>query len=320
MPITEDVNLIYKVAVKFYIEGRSQVEIAQSENLSRATICRLLRIARDMNMVHIDVTMPKVQPPSPRMAEELANALDLSEVIMAPVVMGEASEEALLRSTTATAAAHMPRLISDSYMVGVGWGRSVYGTALQLPYTKGPKKLFIPLVNNFAYTVPTLQTSVIMSYFGERFRSNCYYLNISHQPRKKGERTEAELENIRQLTVFWDALDAAIFSLSSPEQLIASEVYSDLWQGGLDVECPNEQSMRFECMGQVYCEDGSYVGVNKNYDLIALDLKRLRSIKKSICIGSGLGKVKSLIYAARLGFYNVLITDGVTAAAMLKEI
>ncbi len=79
LPITEDVNLIYKVAVKFYIEGRSQVEIAQSENLSRATICRLLRIARDMDMVHIDVTMPKVQPPSPRMAEELANALGISK-------------------------------------------------------------------------------------------------------------------------------------------------------------------------------------------------------------------------------------------------
>ncbi|MGI6150764.1 MAG: sugar-binding domain-containing protein [Christensenellales bacterium] len=319
MPITDDVNLIYKVAVKFYLEGKSQVEIARSENLSRATICRLLRAAREMDMVHIDVTMPKAPPPSPRVAEELAKALGLSEVIVAPAAPGDTNEETLLRSTVAAAAAHMPRLIADSYMVGVGWGRSIYGTALQLPNTKGPKKLFIPLVNNFAYTVPALQTSVIMSYFGERFNSNCYYLNISHQPRKKGERTEAELENIRQLTVFWNALDAAIFSLSSPEQLLNSEVYSALWQNGLDAG-PDEQSMRFECMGQVYCEDGSYVGVNKNYDLIALDLKRLRNIKKSICIGSGLKKVKSLIYAARLGFYNVLITDGVTAAAMLKEV
>jgi deoxyribonucleoside regulator len=320
VPITEDVNLIYKVAVKFYVEGQSQVEIAQSENLSRATICRLLRAAREMDMVHIDVSMPKAPPPSPRIAEDLARALKLSEVIVAPAAPGDTNEETLLRSTVATAAAHMPRLIADSYMVGVGWGRSVYRTALQLPYTKGSKKLFIPLVNNFAYTVPALQTSVIMSYFGERFNSNCYYLNIAHQPRKKGERTEAELENIRQLTVFWNALDAAIFSLSSPEQLLSSEIYSSHWEGGLDVERPDEQSMRFECMGQVYCEDGSYVGVNKNYDLIALDLKRLRNIKKSICIGSGLKKVKSLIYAARLGFYNVLITDSVTASAMLEEV
>jgi len=320
LSIIEDINLIYKVAVKFYMEEVSQVDIARTENLSRATICRLLRTAREMDMVHIDVSMPKIPPPTPRMAEELKNALGLSEVIMAPAALGETSEDVLLRSTTATAAAHMPRLLADAFMVGVGWGRSVYNTALQLPYTKNQEKLFVPLVNNFAYTVPTLQTSVILSYFGERFRSNCYYLNISHQPRKKGERTEAELENIRQLTVFWDALDAAVFSLSSPGQLVNSEVYSDLWQDGIDSGSPSEQAMRFECMGQVYCEDGSYVGMNRNYDLIALDLKRLRSIKKSICIGSGLKKAKSLLYAARLGFYNILVTDSVTAAAMLDEI
>lgn len=319
MPITEDVNLIYKVAVKFYIEGKSQVEIAKSENLSRATICRLLRAAREMDMVHIEVSMPKVPPPSPHIAQELAQALKLKEVIVAPAVLGEDNEDAVLRATAATAAAHMPRLLADAYMVGIGWGRSVYATALQLPYVKGPKKLFVPLVNNFAYTVPSLQTSVILSYFGERFNSNCYYLNISHQPRKKGERTEAELENIRQLTVFWDALDVAVFGLSSPEQLRHSEVYSALWQNGLD-DAPDKDDMQFECMGQVYCEDGSYVGVNRNYDLIALDLKQLRHIKKSICIGAGRQKAKALLHAGKLGFYNILITDAVTASLMLEEL
>ncbi len=318
MSMTDDVGLVHKIALKFHVEGLSQVEIAEEEGLSKATVCRILKSAKDMGMVHVNVTMPSAAPPAPKEAGVLCRALGLDEVIIAPAASGE-TEESLIDATAATAAANMPRLLADSYMVGVGWGRSVYNTALQLPYTEGAKKLFIPLVNNFAYTIPTLQTSVIMSYFGERFRSNCYYLNISHQPRRKGERTEAEMENIRQLAAYWEALDAAVFSISSPEQLLGSEMYSDLWRGGLEGGS-YEQSMRFESMGQVFCEDGSYVGINKNYDLIALDLKRLSSIKTSICIGSGLKKVNALIYTAKLGLYNVLITDSATASAMLEQI
>ena len=71
-------------------------------------------------------------------------------------------------------------------------------------------------------------------------------------------------------------------------------------------------------MGQVFYANGSYYGVNRNFDMISMDLQRLKEIDNVICLGAGIGKAETLIAAGRGGFYKTLIVDHLTAEAMLK--
>jgi DNA-binding transcriptional regulator LsrR (DeoR family) len=73
-------------------------------------------------------------------------------------------------------------------------------------------------------------------------------------------------------------------------------------------------------MAQVFYENGSCCSVNRNFDIVAIDLQRLREIHTVVCIAAGSKKVKALINAARGGFYNTLVVDAPTAEEMLKQL
>ena len=319
----DDSILMYRIAKLYYLQNISQVEISRIEGISRSTVSRLLDKARSSGIISVDVKLP-ISTKAEKLEKELCKRLGIKEVIVAPTSAQEntpETEEAILRDLSSVAAAHLPRLLADCQMIGIGWGRSLYHTAAELPYTQAtPAKLFVPIVNDFSTHVRYLQTSTIVSRFSEKFESNGYYLNIAPKQRIKGERTEEELNNIRQLAVYWDVLDAAILSFSSPQQCLSSPIYRCLWENGLDTVPPEEEHMLFECMGQVLYEDGSYYGVNRNYDTVALDLQRLKEIPNVICIGGGIAKVQTLVYAGLSGYYKTLIVDHPTAENMLRTL
>ena len=317
----DDSILMYRIAKLYYLQNISQVEISRLEGISRSTVSRLLDKARSSGIISVDVKLP-ISTKAEKTEKDLCKRLGIREVIIAPTSVQETSldaENALLRDLASVAAAHLPRLLADCQMIGIGWGRSLYYTAAELPYTHCDQpKLFVPMVNDFSTHERFLQTSTIVSRFSEKFESNGYYLNIAPKQRAKGERTEAELENIRQLAIYWDVLDAAVLSFSSPQQLVQNPIYRCLWENGIDDVPPEEEHMLFESMGQVLYEDGSYYGVNRNYDTVALDLQRLKEIQNVICIGGGTQKASTLVYAGLSGYYKTLIVDYHTAEKMLQ--
>lgn len=317
----EDLKLMYRIACRYYLDQVQQVEIARLEGVSRSTVSRMLEKARAGGMVRVEVNMP-VELDVSKLERELAKALGLRRAVVAPVsesVNDAAHEERIMLQTAAIAGAYLPRLLQGSRYVGLGWGRTLYEAADRLPEVKeGEPKFFVPMVNNYSRHCRYMQTSTIVSRFCDKFDSEGFYLNISDPSHKRGERNESELENIRQLCVYWDMLDAAVLSFSSPRQLLTNPYYIDVWQGGIDIGDPDEKEMLFESMGQVFYANGSYYGVNRNFDMISMDLQRLKEIDNVICLGAGIGKAETLIAAGRGGFYKTLVVDHLTAEAMLK--
>lgn len=324
MALTDDYNLIYRIAKMYFLDGLSQVETAKATGLSRATVCRALEAAKSSGMVSISLHMPADAKPDSKTAQKLCSALGLKEVILAPTCYDDETNEGielLSHDVTSVAAAHLPRLLADSHMVGLAWGRTVYNTALHLPPVRdGKRRLFVPLISNFSSGNSYLQTSSIVARFVDSFSASGYYLNISQKERSKGERTPEEAAQIQRLAVYWDALDSAIISFSSPDNLAGYEYCGDLWLNYAAETDALTNQMCFESMAQVFYENGSYCSVNRNFDIVAIDLQRLREIQTVICIAAGKKKAKALINAARGRFYNTLILDAPTAEDMLRRL
>jgi len=65
--------------------------------------------------------------------------------------------------------------------------------------------------------------------------------------------------------------------------------------------------------------DGSIYHFGHAYRQVAFDLRRLQRIRKVICLAGGPKKVDGILAAARLGYFNTLITDSVTAKAFYDK-
>jgi DNA-binding transcriptional regulator LsrR (DeoR family) len=72
-----------------------------------------------------------------------------------------------------------------------------------------------------------------------------------------------------------------------------------------------------DILGQFFMDDQTIFAFPKEYLVIALDLMALKRIKQVICIARGLHKVEAIVHAANQGYIKTLITDEITAKAIL---
>ena len=315
-----DSTLMYRIARCYYQDNMSQNEIAQLEGISRSTVSRLLEKAKNNGIVTIDIKIPKI-PDVEILADRIRAKLHLNRVIVVPVSISKRSnknEEQILRDVTCIAATHLPNLLKNSRIVGLGWARTLYNTALQLPNIKPEKEmLFVPLVSNLTTRNRYLQTSTIVSRFAEKFCAKEYYLNISSIKRAHETRTQEEEANILQLQRYWDSLDTAIISLGVPQRVYEHYLFDEIPPNSF-YKTRYDSSARFESLGQIYFENGSYRRLSVDFEIIALELKRLRSVPNVICIAADTDKAVPILYAARNGFIKTLIIDHLTAESILN--
>lgn len=317
MSIKNDSALAYRIARYYYMDNLSQSEIAQMEQISRSTVSRMLDKARASGMVNIEIVMP-VSPLIERMETELKKALGLKKVIVVPASVNECNEntdEMVIMDLASIAATHLTELLGGSKVIGLGWGRTLYNTAGFLPFAERNKnRLFVPLVSNYSVHNRFLQTSTIVSRYGERFGADTYYLNISGVKKVGEHRTESELMNIKQLEQYWSRMDAAIVSLGAPLINAKNPYESEVKEFSRGKDANRECG---ELISQLYYANGESHVMGWEIEVVTFPLDKLKKIKNVICISGGVGKAMPNIQAARNGYYKTLITDHLTAQAML---
>src|SRR5271157_1051972 len=117
-------ELVSRVASMYYLEEKSQIEIAKALGLSRQKIQRLLQQAKDQHIVEIHVhAVPILHIELERKLKEI---FGLQDVVIAPFH----PDENYRRSSVARAAAdYLERNLKDGSVVAVGLGRSTSLTA-----------------------------------------------------------------------------------------------------------------------------------------------------------------------------------------------
>jgi DNA-binding transcriptional regulator LsrR (DeoR family) len=125
--------LAASIARRYYLEGRSKVEIAEEFGLSRFKVARLIDTARDIGLVHIEIR------------DEGVIDVDLSARVQdrfclqhAIVVDTPDDDAASLRQHLGQAAAELlGEIITPQDVLGLAWARSVSAMARALPRLPG---------------------------------------------------------------------------------------------------------------------------------------------------------------------------------------
>lgn len=313
-----DYTMLYRIAKYYYQDKLSQSEIAQREHLSRPHISRLLDKARECGIVQINIVFPE-EMQSSKIRKELIEGLGIEDALIAFVPGETKPSSAKISMNIATAAAQkLPSLLKGCKTVGVGWGRTVYETSRQLPFSdENGKATFVPLIGISGEDSPYLQINTILDRFAEKFGAESFYTNIPAIRENDIKLSEIEEMRYARLQQYWDKLDAAVIGLGIPPQegkFLISEVSQEYKQ----------MMARSNTIGDILCQffyaDGRVIDFKSYYEQFSFPVHKLRYIDKVICLAGGEAKVEGIITAARNGFYKTLVTDNVTAKMILDRL
>jgi DNA-binding transcriptional regulator LsrR (DeoR family) len=120
--------LTASVARRYYIEGKSKVEIANELDLSRFKIARMLELARSSGLVRIEITHPGEV--DVELSADLRDAYGLQHAVVVDTV--EEDGQALRQHVGAAAARLLTEIVTPTDVLGLAWSRSLIATVAQL--------------------------------------------------------------------------------------------------------------------------------------------------------------------------------------------
>lgn len=313
-----DYVLLHRIAYRYYIEGCSQQLISRQENISRPHVSRLLSKARQLGIVKIKVDFPQSLE-FQNLSEQLETLLNLQEVVLVavpdeyknvPVKVSEMIGE--------LAGQRMLELLGSAKNIGIGWGCTIYHTALKLPKVNANGvRTFIPLVGISDESNQYFQSNVIVDRFAEKFNAQSFYTSVPVFSQSNLHKQPIEKNRYDRLVSHWENLDAVVIGLgpkyAEGEFLIseASEEYKQLIA---------TSDVVGDILARFFYEDGTVLDSSAYYEQISLPLERLKAIPTVICLAGGEAKVPGLIAAARQGYIKTLVTDQHTARAMIFQL
>lgn len=317
--MADDPNFLYRIATLYYKREMTQEEIAGKMGISRPMVSRALARALALGIVKIEVIPPQGVS---ELSQRLSHMLGLVEVIVAPAVNGNGSDaEDRTEDVAECGARYLEKVIETETNIGIGWGKTVYSTIMNLGrHTKqsGLKRI-VPLLGSMGRNESHFQVNAIVNTVANRMGGLAYYYNVSTL--LAGGAAELEEVKARYKDVFelWHNLDVAVIGLGvlGPKPSFPIGEYPSE-----ELEHLSKKNAIGDVLGRFFSKDGFLSllqeGVEATY--IGIPFEDLLRIKKRICLASGTNKVEGIITASRLGIFNTLVTDSRTAAEIAQRL
>lgn len=307
-----DKLLTIRVAKLYYIDGLSQQEIANRENIHRTQISRILKASKEMGIVKIEIDLPNTET-ADKLAVELREKLKLKEVLIAPN-LSQTSDEG--ESIALYAARYLEENLKNAKNIGVGLGKTLYKVSSQLSYQNCESKPnFYSVVGSIGTGNSDLQNSVVLDKMATYFNGVCNYSNFMNYIRKNSL-TDIELMRFDNIQEFYKKLDTVVLSLGgrwSPDTPYYEEIPVD--HEILSRELAREHG---DILGYVFFENGEIFELPKEYCITSINPNMLKNVENVICIANGDKKIWSIITAAKQKYIKTLITDENTANKILE--
>jgi len=310
-PVTGPAQLVLtaSVARRYYIDGRSKVEIADEFGLSRFQVARLIESARSTGIVRIEISQPGVIDVN--LSDLLQEALGLEHSVVVDAPEDEVS--GLRRSLGQAAADLLQEILTPDDVLGLAWARSVSAMAGFL--TRLPA---IPIVQltGALNTVDTDTSSIDMMREVARVSRGPAY--VFYAPMVV--RDAATARALRQHPEVGRAFD----QYGSVTKAVAG---IGLWEPGQSTVYDTvDDKERRRVLARGGCADISGVlvgldGVPLRADLsdrmIGVDAAGLTAIPEVIAIPYGVAKVPAVVAALRSGIVDSLVTHTAMARLLL---
>jgi DNA-binding transcriptional regulator LsrR (DeoR family) len=312
----EQLKLMHLAAKMYYEEDKTQDEIAKVLEVSRPTVSRLLRQARDEGLVHITVLDPFTSVDS--VANLLEETLGLSTALVVTGA-GEAEAQHQIRKRIGLAAArYLSAELRPGDMLGIGWGRTLREVATALESQANLALTVVPLMGGLGQISPSFQVHELGRVFAERLGGVWQALYVPAIVTDDiARRSLLASDDVAQVIRTWDQLNVVVVGIGNLH--LGSEVQM-LFADYLD----SDTLRRLEQRGAVgdicmhfFDSEGRPI-VDGLPGVISIELDQLSRVRRRVGVAGGAEKAEAILGAVRGGYINYLITDESAALRMLE--
>lgn len=309
---------MYQAANRYYVQGETMDTIAHSLGVSRSTVSRLLRAARETGLVRITIADASgAQSPA---ARALADTFGIS-VHMVPI-RSSASILVRLDLVAQRAAGLLAEVVGDNQTIGVAWGVTMANVASHLPNRPLAGSTIVQMnggANRRSSGVPYI--GEILQSFGDAFDSKVVLFPVpaffDYPETKAAMWRERSVRHVLDLLA---VLDVAIFGVGSLAGSIPSHVYA---AGYLDAD--ERHALAADGVVGDICtvllrEDGSYADIEANRRATGLTPAELARVPRRICVASDPLRAPAIVAGLRARVATDLVLDDGTARAVLRRL
>lgn len=315
MASIDRLKLMHLSARMYYMEGRTQREIAEELHISRPKVSRLLSQAREEGIVSISVNDPLATVDT--LADLLKDELGLSSVVVVPSEGGK--QEQIRRRLGRAAARYLEESIQKGDVVGIGWGRTLHELVKALKRKRECDLTVIPLMGGLVQIAPSFQVHAMARVLSEQFGGiwKPFYVPAIVES-ESIQKSLLASEDVNRVVESWTDLTVALVGIGNLD--LGPEVqmlFVDYLDGDTRVHLEQSQAVGDICM-RFFDIRGKPI-VEGLPGVISIELDRLHQVPRRIGVAGGKEKAEAIVGAVSGGYINVLITDE-TAARRIHEL
>jgi len=305
-----------KVARLYYYQNRSTEEIATEINVSRSTVSRLLKFAREEGLVNISIVDPAQEP---RLIEKKITdkfKIKRVHVVQVPEIAGEAE---WLNRVAHYTARHLNTVFNSNMTLGIAWGTTLTAVSKCL-IKKTTQNSQIVQLNGAGNTLSLgiEYASEIIMRFAENYQAQAHLFPLPTFFDYPETKTALWREkSIQRLLDLQKQADILLFSIGAVNAGIPSHVYSDGYLTSENYRDLENNDVAGDIATVFFRSNGDYTNIPLNKRASGPELEFFQE-KHGICVVSGLAKVRGLYAALKGNFIKELIVDEPTAHQLLR--
>ena len=313
----DELSVIAEIARMYYVEGMSQLEIAELLFFSKAKVSRALKIAREQNIVEFHINYPLKQ--STLLEVELKRKFGLVDAVVVTDLYNNQTAAVSIKRIGEMGAAYLDRILQDGDRVGLSWGRTMHQLVSQMKPERPKKIQVVQLVGSSTegyateLETPTLVQEMAKAYQGAYalLYAPMYIENdIVRKELMKERVIQSTLEKIRSVNY----IVTGIADVATHERAVT-------WMGFLS-ENKKQDLIRKGAVGYMcgyfFDKDGQKLNDRINDRIIGIQFDEIMRVPNVIAVAGGIDKTHAIHAAIKGKLVNRLITDSRIAEKLLS--
>ncbi|MGX7026003.1 sugar-binding transcriptional regulator [Vagococcus hydrophili] len=311
MSLTKD-QLSVEVARLYYQLEYGQQKIATELNISRPTVSRLLKHAKDKGFVTITITDPFSEREV--LARDIKEKFGLKEVVIAQTPSD--NYELIVEQISLEAANFISEVIIDGDIIGIGWGTTIYEVAKKLQPDDSKNIQVVQLKGSITHSKVTTFAHETLSLFADNYHTTGTSLPLPVIFDNKEVKTVVEKDrHIQHIMKLQEEASIAIYTVGTTREealVFQLEYLTDEQKTYLQKVAVGDICSRF------YNEKGDIASKEINERTIGIELSELPKKRVSLLVAGGEHKLKAIEGALNGNYVNTLVTDYWTAKKLAK--
>jgi deoxyribonucleoside regulator len=306
-------SLLVRVAEMYYLEEKTQSEIADVVGVTRSMVSRMLTEARARGIVEVRIYRPMMYDQA--LADELKSCFQLQNASV--LNAGALDREQLGKELGIGGAVLLKEYLAENSVLGLAWGSTISAVVDEISVSQPLRIKIVQLVGAMGATMNEYNGQGLVQRLVHKLGGEGYFLNAPFIcPTPEIARSLRSTPGIREAVEVGERSDAALLGVGStlPDYssfylagYVPLEELSDLRNlGAVGDVC----GLHFDVYGQEVC--GSFCD-----RLVTIQKPALLKIPLRIGVAGGPGKVDAILCALRGGYINILVTDSITARRLL---